>query len=457
VYFDAAFCESSITECLSLPSPFMTFLHSAWISEFLNAFTPAFIVTGVPFGIIYVLIMRAIKVDFKTVEDWFEAMRIRLQRGPVPIVDMAQPVMLGAIYAIYGRSTLRRLITSFFVGMFFTSTVFYVVYQTCKHAPATMREEKAQLERDVDPKLYSYVTDPHLRPEYDKSRHQRLVLLGTDNNYLEYDYTGGIYDDLRERVDDFKPHLVQRLFTSPARVELTPLFLLEGTYINPGFQRLDSFFLFLFNVLLDFSSVTIVIASLRYLGRNLSFRRAIAAFTYALIGTLVCAVAAFLSYRLFFSGDTGFFMQMLVIFPLSLSFAIFGLIVCISAIVAIFTRDSGVNLFEALFYGVPPAVLGYMGLRYIFAFWHPISLGFVAWRDIISLPYVLAVTTFIPATLMLAAFSLMIITKLVVEPARVLPEAYLTFVKDVAGSTQAYGIILLIATIAGVIAGLFSQ
>jgi hypothetical protein len=58
---------------------------------------------------------------------------------------------------------------------------------------------------------------------------------------------------------------------------------------------------------------------------------------------------------------------------------------------------------------------------------------------------------------MLAAFSLMIITKLVVEPARVLPEAYLTFVKDVAGSTQAYGIILLIATIAGVIAGLFSQ
>lgn len=147
--------------------------------QFLTTFIPAFLGTGVTLGTIYVLIMKALRIDRQKLEAWFEDQRKRLQSGPIPIIEKAQPVMLGALYAIYGRSVGRRFVTSFFVGLVFTSAIFGVVYSRYTRIPATLRTTKAQLEREADPVLYKYATDPDLRPEYERAcvrwRHGRIL------------------------------------------------------------------------------------------------------------------------------------------------------------------------------------------------------------------------------------------------------------------------------------------
>jgi hypothetical protein len=55
----------------------------------------------------YVLIMRAIRLDRAKVEKWFEDLRIHLESGTVPIIEWVQPIMTGALYALYGRSVSR--------------------------------------------------------------------------------------------------------------------------------------------------------------------------------------------------------------------------------------------------------------------------------------------------------------------------------------------------------------
>src|ERR1700704_1329574 len=275
------------------------FIQSRWLVKFLIAFFPVFLGSGLLLGMIYVLVMRAIRVDRANVEAWFDAQRHRLQLGPIPIIEKAQPVMMGALYAIYGRTVLRRFGTSFVVGLLFTSTIFGLVYSRYKNVSATVREIKTQLERNADSTLYNYVTNPQLKPEYEKSRQKRVIMVG-DQVMIEDLYTGGIYNELRNRESDFQPRLVASIFAHSARVELTLLFLLEGSYIHPGFQWLDSLFVFIFNVALDFASVTIAIAFLRLLGDSPSFRMAIITFVLTLCSTLACAGVSFLSYSFFF-------------------------------------------------------------------------------------------------------------------------------------------------------------
>lgn len=460
--FEPASCESTITEFLNSSSQFVAALNKEAGPKFLTAFISAFLSTGGILGIIYVLIMRAIDADRRDVEAWLEKLRLRLQRGPVPIIEMAQPVMVGALYAVYGRSDLRRLTTSFFVGLIFTSTVFGVVYWRYKGASASIHEEKAQLEESVDPKLYSYATVPRLRSEYEKA--WQTITVSADPYVAEYVYSGGIYDELRKHGSDFHLRLAQKLFASADRVELTPLFLLEGTCKNPGLQWVDSLLLFVFNVVLDFSSITIMTSSLRSLGRNAFFRTVIATFLYAVLGTLICAAAAFASYWLFLGGDTGFFKQLLALLAY-LGGVYIGLPFYISFVVSTFKGEwkhyfPGSQVwafFIALNVPVVLAVLGVVTVGLVLPYWLPIFSGLVAWRDVFVLPYVLAFTTLVPATLTLAAFCLMIAAKLTAEPARVMCEAYMTFFKEELGGRQAAGVILLVGIFGGVLVGLVWQ
>lgn len=427
------------------------FIQGKWLVKFLIAFLPVFLGSGLLLGMIYVLVMRAIRVDRTNVEAWFEAQRHRLQSGPIPIIEKAQPVMVGALYAIYGRTALRRFGTSFVVGLLFTSTIFGLVYWRYKHVSATVREIKAQLEQNADSVLYNYVTNPQLKPEYEKPQQQRAMMVG-DQVIIEDVYTGGIYDELRNRESNFQPRLVASVFAHPARIELTLLFLLEGSYIHPGFQWLDSLFVFIFNVALDFVSVTIAIAFLRLLGDSPSFPMAIITFVLTLCSTLACAGVSFLSYSFFFRGNTGFFWQVLIVLPLSLAATLAAAGVVITFIVSVFKKEEPEERVNPI-WGILAAFGGYQGLRYVWSYWHATSVGFIHLRDILSFPYMLAGTTLVPATLTLAAFGLMLLAKLTAEPARVLPEVYMTFVKEEVGGTQAAGIILLVGLILGVVAG----
>jgi hypothetical protein len=98
--------------------------------------------------------------------------------------------------------------------------------------------------------------------------------------------------------------------------------------------------------------------------------------------------------------------------------------------------------------------LGVAGLTYIWRYWASASLGFVNWRDVFAFPYVLAAITLVPATLTLLTFGMILIAKIAVEPARVLPEAYMTFIKEEVGGRQAAGIIILLGVIVGTVVGL---
>jgi len=97
---------------------------------------------------------------------------------------------------------------------------------------------------------------------------------------------------------------------------------------------------------------------------------------------------------------------------------------------------------------------GVAAMQDIWTFWRTIPTAAIAWRDLLHVPYSLAATTLVPATLSMLAFGLMVLAKTTAEPARVVPEIYMTFVKEEVGGTQASGIILILGTVAGVIAGL---
>ena len=110
------------------------------------------------------------------------------------------------------------------------------------------------------------------------------------------------------------------------------------------------------------------------------------------------------------------------------------------------------------FLAVCYTLLGFIGLQIglqnIWPYWHTASIGFIDWRDVFSFPYILAGTTLVPATLSIAVFSLMLIAKLTTEPARVMPEVYMTFVTEELGGTQAAGIIIFLSVIIGTVVGL---
>lgn len=427
-----------------------------WLWKFGAAFVPAFIGTGLLLGVVYVVLMRAIKANRNDVEAWFEHQRLRLQAGPVPVIQRAQPVMLAGLEAIYGRSVWRRLGTSFVVGLFFTFVIFGVVYSEYRQVRTSVLQEKARIEQAADPKLYSYATDPKLIPEYKKAQ-ERILIPTRDSFYTQPVHKGGIFDEIRERQGAYPARLLKHLSANPKRLELTLLFLMEGNVIYPGFQWIHSILLFLFNVLLDFASVTVAVVCLRRLGRQPTFSRGLGMFACALVGTLACFATAFLSYRLFFRGNTGFFAQILIVLPFSLLAALAGLASFLAGLFLLFQKNreqDKLGFLYFLLFGVSSSFGGSVGLLYVWSFGHAASLGNVSWRDLFVYPYVLAATTLVPATLTLIAFALMSIAKMTAEPARIVPEAYMTFVKEEVGGTQAAGIIAIVSLIVSTVIGL---
>jgi hypothetical protein len=429
-----------------------------WVTRFALTFVPTFLSTGILLGVLYVLVMKAIGANRQEVETYLDNLRKRLQAGPVPVIEKVQPVMVGAIHAVYGRRAGRRFLTSLCIGLFFTSLVLSVMYSRYKQVSSTVRETKVRLEREADPILYSYFTDPQLRPVYNQAHQYRMVKEGPEV-VPEPLYPGGIWEELRGREHEFNSRLVTAIFEDSRRTELALLFWLEGSYIDPGFQWIDSICLFAFNVLLDFTSVTIILLGLERLKPpRSSFRRSLSAFVVALTGTLGCAGIAFLSYRLFFRGDTSFFWQILVVLPLSLfaaAVALLSLAWLPFLLYQLITKqpdpEDSPNLIGTIIFGGVFGAGGYQGLRYVWSYWHRASLGVVYWRDAFSLPYGLAATTLVPATLALLAFALMLLAKVSAEPARVLPESYMTFMREEVGGTQVAGIILLLGVFTGVI------
>src|SRR5262249_17575874 len=361
-------------------------------SKFWGAFIPAFLSTGVALGSIYVIAMRSLNLNREAVEAWFEKQRKRLKCS-VPIIQTAQPVMIGVLYAIYGRRALRRLGASFFVAALFTLTIFSVVYWRYRHLPSSVHLAGAQLEREVDPVLYKYVTDPELQPEYKKS--QMVFYNGGGPQAAIYVvYQGQPYNELRRGRAEFQRQLFSKIYSSPLRMELILLFIMKGTYIDPGFQWLNSIFIFAFNVLLDFVSVTIVVVALRLLGRNTSFLTAAGTFAFAVCGTLMCLVAALFSYRLFFRGNINIFGDLFAL-PMASVTILLGVIVVVEWLKRGAPGDRGVWFIVASF-------AFFISFATIWRSWselHSVSLDLVNFRDLFSVPFVLAGTTLVPAIL----------------------------------------------------------
>jgi hypothetical protein len=311
-----------------------------------------------------------------------------------------------------------------------------------------MHERKDQLERDADPVLYNYKTNPALAAEYAKV--WEYAEPGPRGGTFKYE--DGIYEKLRARYPNYRVRLASGLSAHPDRVPLTLLFLFEGDQGHIGFQWFNSFMLFIFNVICDFVSATIAIVSVRALGRFHFFCRAIIVFVCATGGTLFCFVVAFLSYRIFFGGVTDFFGIMFTTLA-SLYFLIIGTSLIFPKILYSSKEKWGSRLEIAL--GFIAAMLGVMAFYYAASeFRQSQGVGFISWHDIFQVPYILAATTLVPAMIVLVTFGLVLIAKATVEPARVLPETYMTYVKEELSGTQASGLILILAIIAGAIAGL---
>jgi hypothetical protein len=427
----------------------------SWLVKFLLSFIPGFLGTGVLFGVLYVLIARAMRVDREKVEAWFESLRLRLQAGPVPILEWAQPIMLAALGTVYGHTALRRFLTSICIGFSFTSMVVGAAYLRYRQIPSSVHAAKTRIEQAIDPVLFRYVTDPNLRPQFLASQET--------NDGAEYKpqyvYDGGIYDELRDRVNRFGVQLVSELSKNPDRTDLTILFLFDGPYFDPGFNW-SAFPLFAFNVLVDFLSVTIAFISLRRLGSDpSSFTIAISTFVSIFIGTLGCASVAFLSYAIFFRGDTGFFWQLLIQLPIALACGLFCVYMVIEMVGKAAGKESEFFTRKRDWLSVPfplfaNAIVSFFLLQDVWSNWRLSSLEFHHWRDAFAFPYLLAGTTILPASVTLAGFGLALFTKLTVEPARVVPEAYMTFIKEEVGGRQAAGIIMILGVLGGTIVGL---
>jgi hypothetical protein len=424
------------------------------VEKFLQAFIPAFLGTGVLLGVGYILVARALKIDRDKIEEWCESLRKRLQAGPVPIIEWAHPVMIGVLSAVYGRTLLRRFAASLAMASVFTFVMFSIFYLTYSKASSDLRLEKSQMERDVDPTLYRYYTDRQLRVEYDKAWEHTFQRYGKDDFDVIFIHNDGIYKQLRTSYSDYEDRLARRLIASPDSAALTPLFLLEGNYINSGFQWTQAIPIFIFNVFLDFVSVTIVFAALRRMKPQMSLSNAIASFVQILGGTVMCAAIAFLSYRLFFRGDISFFLQLVVLFPTLFVAAMVGVTGVAAFIASLFKREPISDSLGPTFMSVIFGCAGVGGLNFLWGAWRPLSLGVWRWQEVFSFPYVLATTTVVPATLTLTALGLMLVAKFTVEPARVLPEAYMTYIHDEVRGTQAAGAIALLGVLAGVVAGL---
>jgi len=421
--------------------------------NFATGFVTGFVGSGLPLGLSYVLFTRAIRANRSQVEDWFEKQRVRLEAGSFRIISVFQPVLLAALLTIYGRSARRRLITSLFVALFFSVVILSSTCFGYARVKSSMRERKSQIMQEADPKLYAYVTDPKLASEYEKAKQLAPFSLGSERHQT-YAYEGGIYEELRSRCIVYQAKVAERLAADPDCLELTVLFLIEGTIIEPGFRVGHAALLFLFNVLLDFLTVTIAIVCIKQLGDNPTSANAASAFSLVMVLTFLCFTSSFLSYRAFFRGNTGVFGPVLLILPISVVAAILGLSGITSGLASCFkpqdySRGEVIFSIILVLLGIP----GFFGLRHVWLLWGGSSLG-VIWHDLTIPPYILAATTLIPVTLTLIALGLALLAKLVAEPVRLLPWAYMTFVKEELGGTQASGIILLVSVLAGAVLGL---
>ena len=436
----------------------VAFFHAEWATKCATAFVVACLSSGLLYGIIYILLLRAIRVNRQTVEAWLEHQRQRLASGPVPVIETLHPIMLSALYAIYGRGIARRFGTSFCIGLLFSGIVFGVLYYEYRQVPLAVRLTKVSLERKVDPFLYKYATTPELASDYAKAFEKQYIPPQDDRGMgtwlLKYDDPLSL--QIRKARYDYDSHFLAAMSGNADRVSLTLLHLFEGDPYSPGLRGADACDLFIFNVLLDFVSITIVIESLRWLGRDLSFGRAGLSFFMAGAGTVICCLTSFLSYSMFLRGNTRFFVQLLLWMPLSLGALAAAIAACGGAVYALIRKveDTVLLVFGCVLSTCLLGAAGIYGIRTIWGDWrYGLNAG-IPWRDFPHPPYVLALTTFIPAALVSLAFGLVLIGKLAAEPTRIIPEAYMTFVKEEVGGTHAYGIIALLGLITGAIAGL---
>lgn len=163
--------------------------HCEFCKKFWLAFMPGFIGTGTGLGITYVLITKTISADRARIEGFFEGWRQKFDSGHVPILEWSQPLMIAALYGIYGRNVARRILVSAGISTFFTCLIFGSVYWRYRSVSPSIHIRKTQLEVEADPKLYRYFTDPKLRPEYDKAQQMESVPAGQDNVWM-YVYHG---------------------------------------------------------------------------------------------------------------------------------------------------------------------------------------------------------------------------------------------------------------------------
>jgi hypothetical protein len=248
-------------------------------------------------------------------------------------------------------------------------------------------------------------------------------------------------------------NLQLRIARDPDRAELTLLFLVEGDYRDPGFQFGDALFLFLFNIILDFASVTATIRALRRLSGEFTLRNILTILLW--VGfTFLCLLAAFLSYRLFFRGHRAVF-EDLAEFAVGMGMALLYLFILYK--IYKFCRNpdvTGTDYFYVFWFLFISSWILFVACGALTLSWSSLSyssLELTNWRDLYSFPYILAVTTLVPACTSLAAFILILSLKVTSEPARILQWSYMTFVKEEVGGRQASAIILGLGIVAGAI------
>lgn len=436
----------------------------AWVAVAFS-FLSATIASGLVYGLFYVLMTRALRVDRLEVERWFETVRNRLSTSAIPVFEIALPVILGVLRAVYGRTGWRRLLVSLFIGFSVSSLIFVLLRWERAAVPESVRDLKQSIEREVDPDLYRFATDPSLRHLYHEAFETEFVPIGRSGATM-YKHSSEVHLLIRKKDAEFDGRFAEHIVDHPLRRELMLLQLFEGDYKETGSPYGSAILMLLFNAGIDLLSITLALRVFAWCTTSITMWRTVLCCWVQVLIAAACYVVALSIYTAMLMGNASVFWTL---FLLSLCLPI---LFCGLSWMAFQDEKSwswsnffwiGWVLFciaWALFSCW--AIGNYYGLFATFK--ASLGAGKAAWANLLlngfhlpSRARLFAATTLIPVSLATIAFVLCLAAKLTAEPLRYLSWAYMTFVKEEMSGTQAAGVIALFGALTGAIVSIVSK
>jgi hypothetical protein len=213
---------------------------------------------------------------------------------------------------------------------------------------------------------------------------------------------------------------------------------------------------FVFNVFLDWAAISAILAALVWARDAIDWHKTVASLGIIAATAFGGFIVSMLCYRMFLSGNTGVFAQLLFVVPLSAIWTIaggglIGLCVLYNKTVGLWYRVGGFVLGSIL------VGTGVMMGRNIWVTWESSNVFGNANNPLAGLSYLLAIATVLPAAIVLIVMAMAFIGQLMARPMVAFQWGYMTFVKEEMSGTQAAGLIALLGVATGAAIGIASS